>query len=138
MSTKTPQHIVDRIIAFRIEGMTVKQIADRLTAEGVPTVKGGPWHPATVSSVSRGPRPTVLRSRSNWFPACFDSLRDYLMWKEASRSTHGYCNDCSTAYRVEMQEQGRCNPVWVDNKRPKRPTSPAARRSATRRSDAKC
>lgn len=138
MVGKTPPEIVERIQQMRTDGMSGPQIAAQLTAEGVPTVQGKPWHPSTITSLSRGSRPLVFKRQPKWFPECFDSLRDYLLWKEASRSTHGYCNDCETAYRAEMTEKGRCRPVFVEKKRPGRTPSPAARRSATRRVNAKC
>lgn len=143
MSSRTPPDVVKRIYAMRTNGMTATEIANALTAEGVPTVHGRPWHPATISSISRGPRgrvirPVVMRDQSKWSPDCFDSLTDYLMWKQASGSAYGYCHDCEPAYKAEMTEKGRCTPVYVEHKRPKRTPSPAARLSATRRSDAKC
>lgn len=36
---------------WKAEGMTLKAIAERLTAEGVPTASGGRWWPATVAKV---------------------------------------------------------------------------------------
>jgi Recombinase len=35
------------------QGMSIRTIAEKLTAKGVPTVTGGPWHPATVHRVVR-------------------------------------------------------------------------------------
>jgi site-specific DNA recombinase len=42
---------VDRIVALRAEGMTLKAISDTLTAEGRPTKRGGKWYPMTVRNV---------------------------------------------------------------------------------------
>lgn len=36
---------------WKAEGMTLKAVAERLTAEGVPTASGGRWWPATVAKV---------------------------------------------------------------------------------------
>jgi len=41
----------DRIITDRGEGMTYRAIAAALTADGVPTKRGGAWQPASVRSV---------------------------------------------------------------------------------------
>jgi hypothetical protein len=136
---RVPAELVERIRQMRTDGMTATRIAAVLTGEGIPTARGkSKWHPATVGSISRGPRPLVLRAQGQWFPKCFDTQRDYLMWKEASRTTHGYCNDCSTSYREEMTDKGRCHPVFETKKRPGRTPSPAARPCATRRSDDQC
>ncbi|MBM3271059.1 MAG: recombinase family protein [Candidatus Sericytochromatia bacterium] len=43
--------IVDRILALRAAGLTLQAIADRLTAEGVPTKRGGKWAPAIVANL---------------------------------------------------------------------------------------
>jgi DNA invertase Pin-like site-specific DNA recombinase len=40
-----------RIRELRAQGMTVRAIAEQLTAEGVPTVKGGPWNAGSVYRV---------------------------------------------------------------------------------------
>lgn len=49
-----PEATRRRIVAMRADGMTLQAIVDQLTAEGVPTAKGGRW---SVTSVHR-----VLRS----------------------------------------------------------------------------
>lgn len=47
-----PADIRQRIAAMRRDGATLHGIADTLTAEGVPTARGGPrWWPSTVASV---------------------------------------------------------------------------------------
>jgi peptidoglycan hydrolase-like protein with peptidoglycan-binding domain/DNA invertase Pin-like site-specific DNA recombinase len=49
-----------RIAQMRAEGMTLQAIADRLNAEGVPTVRGGAeWRPSSVQAAAgyRRPRP---------------------------------------------------------------------------------
>ena len=43
---------VSRIIELREAGATYQQIADTLTAEGVPTKRGGRWYPATVRNIA--------------------------------------------------------------------------------------
>lgn len=45
--------VIDRIVALRDAGLTLKAIADALTAEGVPTKRGGAWAPAQVSNILR-------------------------------------------------------------------------------------
>ena len=51
------------IRAMRDEGMTLRAIADRLTADGVPTVRGGArWQVSAVQSVLGYRRPPVRRN----------------------------------------------------------------------------
>jgi DNA invertase Pin-like site-specific DNA recombinase len=46
------QAVRERIVAERAEGASLQAIADRLTAEGVPTAQGGVrWYPSTVRKV---------------------------------------------------------------------------------------
>jgi DNA invertase Pin-like site-specific DNA recombinase len=42
------------IAAMHADGMSLRKIADTLTAEGVPTSRGGQWHASTVRSVLAG------------------------------------------------------------------------------------
>ena len=52
----------DRIAGMRAEGMTLQQIADRLNAEGVPTVRGGAkWRLASVQTATGYRRPGATR-----------------------------------------------------------------------------
>jgi DNA invertase Pin-like site-specific DNA recombinase len=49
-----PNHVRERIVRERVDGATLRQIADDLNDGGVPTVKaGGRWHPATIRSILR-------------------------------------------------------------------------------------
>jgi DNA invertase Pin-like site-specific DNA recombinase len=44
--------LVTRIVAERRSGATLQQVCDRLTADGVPTVRGGTaWHPTVIRKV---------------------------------------------------------------------------------------
>lgn len=43
--------IADRVIAMRDAGESYRQIVAALDADGVPTMKGGPWRPSSVRSV---------------------------------------------------------------------------------------
>ncbi len=43
--------IVDRILAMREQGLTLRAIAGSLNKEGVPTKRGGKWYAKTVSNV---------------------------------------------------------------------------------------
>jgi site-specific DNA recombinase len=43
--------VVERIRGLRRRGRTLRQIADTLTAEGVPTRRGGTWAPQTVKKI---------------------------------------------------------------------------------------
>jgi peptidoglycan hydrolase-like protein with peptidoglycan-binding domain/DNA invertase Pin-like site-specific DNA recombinase len=53
-----------RIVAMRSDGMTLQAIADRLNAEGVPTLRGGAhWRPSSVQAAAGYRRPP--RARSN-------------------------------------------------------------------------
>lgn len=40
--------VIARVQAWQTEGASFRAIADRLNAEGVPSKRGGKWHPATV------------------------------------------------------------------------------------------
>jgi hypothetical protein len=58
----------ERILAMRAEGMTLQEIADRLTAEGETTLGGTrQWHPWSVRAAMRpfnpGGRPTAQHGR---------------------------------------------------------------------------
>ena len=48
-----PAPVRDRIVAEWFDGATLEEIADRLTAEDVPTARGGRWHRATILKVIR-------------------------------------------------------------------------------------
>jgi DNA invertase Pin-like site-specific DNA recombinase len=57
-----------RIAGMRAEGMTLQAIADRLNADGVPTVRGGAkWRPSSVQAAAgyKRPRAGVVRGGSN-------------------------------------------------------------------------
>jgi hypothetical protein len=54
--------LAERIAALRAEGLSLQAIADRLTADGVPTPRGGAsWRPSSVQSALgyRRPKPPV-------------------------------------------------------------------------------
>lgn len=51
-----------RIRAMRDAGMTLRAIADRLTADGVPTARGGRWSPSALQAVLGYRRPSRRRS----------------------------------------------------------------------------
>lgn len=46
-----PTSVRTRIAEHRAQGLTLQAIADALTAEGIPTARGGKWTPATVRKV---------------------------------------------------------------------------------------
>ena len=48
---ETPEHVRARIAADRAAGLSLRRIAEALTAEGVPTTRGGRWHASTVAAV---------------------------------------------------------------------------------------
>jgi DNA invertase Pin-like site-specific DNA recombinase len=53
----------DRIARMRVEGMSLRQIADRLNADGVPTVRGGAkWRPSSLQAVMGYRRPRAKRT----------------------------------------------------------------------------
>jgi DNA invertase Pin-like site-specific DNA recombinase len=55
----------DRIVAMREDGMTLQAIADRLNAEGVPTIRGGKkWRPSSVQAAAGYRRPHPSRGDS--------------------------------------------------------------------------
>ena len=47
--------VLDRIATERASGRSLRAIAEGLTADGVPTSRGGSWHASTVASVLRSP-----------------------------------------------------------------------------------
>jgi DNA invertase Pin-like site-specific DNA recombinase/peptidoglycan hydrolase-like protein with peptidoglycan-binding domain len=56
----------ERIVTMRHEGMTLQAIADRLNAEGVPTLRGGTeWRPSSVQAAAGYRRPKGRRSHIN-------------------------------------------------------------------------
>lgn len=46
-----PENVRERIAAERQEGCSLRAIAAGLTADGIPTAKGGSWHASTVAHV---------------------------------------------------------------------------------------
>jgi hypothetical protein len=51
------------IVMMRNEGMTLQAIADRLNAEGVPTLRGGSeWRPSSVQAAAGYRRPKGKKS----------------------------------------------------------------------------
>jgi DNA invertase Pin-like site-specific DNA recombinase len=50
-----PAETVTRMLDLRAEGLTLRAIADTLTAEGIPTARGGQWAAATVRAVLNSP-----------------------------------------------------------------------------------
>jgi DNA invertase Pin-like site-specific DNA recombinase len=50
-----PAETVARMISLRAEGLTLSAIADTLTAEGIPTARGGQWASGTVHAVLNSP-----------------------------------------------------------------------------------
>jgi DNA invertase Pin-like site-specific DNA recombinase len=56
-------HLKQRITVMRSEGMTLQAIADRLNAEGIPTLRGGSkWRPSSVQAAAGYRRPKKGRS----------------------------------------------------------------------------
>ena len=53
---ETEAGVVRSMSGMRAEGRTLKEIADRLNAEGVPTRRNGRWHPATVRYMRDNPK----------------------------------------------------------------------------------
>jgi DNA invertase Pin-like site-specific DNA recombinase len=54
-----PAETVARITALHGEGLSLRGIANRLIAEGIPTAKGGQWAAATVRAVLNSPAVTA-------------------------------------------------------------------------------
>ena len=48
-----PQRVRRRIARERAAGQSLREIADKLNKDRVPTARGGEWHPSTVSHVVR-------------------------------------------------------------------------------------
>ncbi len=51
--TIDPQTAGRRIEALHAQGLSLREIAQRLTDEGIPTRRGGQWHASTVRAVLR-------------------------------------------------------------------------------------
>lgn len=60
--TALPAEVVERITRERAQGRTMAAIASGLTADGVPTARGGRWYPSTVAYVLRSPAVTAVAS----------------------------------------------------------------------------
>ena len=50
-----PEKVRARIVSERDAGKTLRAIAEQLTADGIPTAKGGTWHASTVAHVLKSP-----------------------------------------------------------------------------------
>lgn len=59
--TSIPVEVLDRISTERESGRSLRTIAAGLTADGIPTARGGAWHASTVAAVLRSP---ALRTAS--------------------------------------------------------------------------
>lgn len=53
--TSLPVSVLDRIAGERESGKSLRAIADGLTADGIPTARGGTWHASTVAAVLKSP-----------------------------------------------------------------------------------
>lgn len=53
--TAVPAHVLDRIADERNAGRSMQAIAAGLTADGIPTSRGGKWHPSTIAALLRSP-----------------------------------------------------------------------------------
>lgn len=58
--TTYPDALLERIHGMHTEGMSLRRIAEQLTADGVTTAKGGQWHASSVRSVLRSERMGAL------------------------------------------------------------------------------
>ena len=54
--------VVDRIVSMYAAESSYRQIVEALTADGVPTKRGGRWHPATVRHIVRRYAPELVTS----------------------------------------------------------------------------
>jgi hypothetical protein len=46
------------------------------------------------------------------FPPCFQSLKQYEVWRELARMSRphsGICTDCTPEHKFEMERQGKCD-----------------------------
>jgi DNA invertase Pin-like site-specific DNA recombinase len=44
-------NVMSTIVSYKASGLTLQSIADKLNELGVKTVRGGAWHPSTVSNI---------------------------------------------------------------------------------------
>ena len=58
--TEDPDALLERSRDMHGEGMSLRRIAEALTADGVTTAKGGQWHASSVRSVLRSERMGAL------------------------------------------------------------------------------
>lgn len=54
--TAYPDALLERIRDLNADGLSLRQIAETLTSEGVTTTRGGQWHASSVRSVLRSER----------------------------------------------------------------------------------
>lgn len=58
--TAYPDALLERIHGMHGDGLSLRRIAEQLTAEGIATAKGGQWHASSVRSVLRSERMAAL------------------------------------------------------------------------------
>lgn len=48
----------------------------------------------------------------DYYPKCFDSLEQYMLWKNVARNAYpgasGICADCTPEYKEKMIKANRC------------------------------
>ena len=55
MRSPLPAETISTIVELRSQGLTLRAIAGDLTAQGIPTARGGKWEAATVKAVLNSP-----------------------------------------------------------------------------------
>lgn len=69
--------LAEKVRRLRSDGMTLKEVADTLNAEGVPTLRGGKlWRPSAIQSVV-GPKRRAASRRSVDFPKAAPLTQSY-------------------------------------------------------------
>ena len=62
--TPQPAYVIDTILNGRLAGESFSSLARKLRDEGVPTARGGIWHPATVRGIWQSPKMNqILKER---------------------------------------------------------------------------
>jgi DNA invertase Pin-like site-specific DNA recombinase len=134
MERSIPDDVAGHIIAMRHTGATLRAIADRLNADGVPTTKGGPWQPSTIQRVlnredtpeglphyRRGPRPAAPAKPSHELETvtafqCAECAAILLPDDTRDAGPLYECNDCAERFTRDNSADGYSNRCPFCNK----------------------
>lgn len=58
--TPQPEYVIETILKERMAGTSFSALARRFSDEGIPTARGGIWHPATIRGIWQSPKMAQL------------------------------------------------------------------------------